>query len=78
MIPFTLAENSGLKPINVVTELRKLHRDGIKYAGISLRKNWVVNDMSKEEFLNHYKSGMGIPNNPGVDRKYLENNIFTE
>ena len=28
IIPFTLAENAGMSPINVVTELRKRHSTG--------------------------------------------------
>lgn len=28
VIPYTLAENAGLSPINVVTELRNKHNDG--------------------------------------------------
>lgn len=28
IVPFTLAENAGLNPINIVTELRKQHAEG--------------------------------------------------
>lgn len=38
VIPFTLAENAGLQPIAVVTELRKRHANGEKTAGINVRK----------------------------------------
>ena len=38
VIPFTLAENAGLHPIAVVTELRKRHANGEKTAGINVRK----------------------------------------
>ena len=38
VIPFTLAENAGLNPIGVVTELRKRHALGEKAAGINVRK----------------------------------------
>ncbi len=38
MVPYTLAENAGLNPINIVTELRKLHANGDKYAGINVKK----------------------------------------
>lgn len=38
VIPYTLAENAGLSPINVVTELRNKHAKGEKNAGISLRR----------------------------------------
>ena len=33
-----LAENAGLSPISVVTELRKRHSEGEKNAGINVRK----------------------------------------
>jgi len=35
-VPYTLAENAGLNPIQIVTALRKAHVEGQKYAGISL------------------------------------------
>lgn len=38
VIPTTLAENAGLNPIRIVTELRKLHAEGDKTAGINVRK----------------------------------------
>ena len=38
IIPYTLAENAGLSPINIVTELRAKHANGEKYAGISLKR----------------------------------------
>ena len=38
VIPATLAENAGLNPISVVTELRKRHANGEKTAGINVRK----------------------------------------
>ena len=38
VIPFTLAENAGLNPIGVVTELRKRHALGERAAGINVRK----------------------------------------
>ena len=38
VIPYTLAENAGLDPISVVTELRKRHANGEKTAGINVRK----------------------------------------
>jgi len=48
VIPYTLAENAGLNPIAVVTELRKRHSEGEKNAGINVRKvasNNVTNSM---------------------------------
>ncbi|OMJ28222.1 T-complex protein 1 subunit delta [Smittium culicis] len=43
VIPTTLAENAGLNPISIVTELRKKHADGEKYAGINVRKGTISN-----------------------------------
>jgi T-complex protein 1 subunit delta len=38
VIPITLAENAGLNPIAIVTELRNRHALGEKTAGINVRK----------------------------------------
>ena len=38
VIPTTLAENAGLNPIKIVTELRNRHSLGEKTAGINVRK----------------------------------------
>ena len=38
VIPITLAENAGLNPIAIVTELRNRHALGEKNAGINVRK----------------------------------------
>ena len=38
VIPVTLAENAGLNPIKIVTELRNRHAKGEKMAGINVRK----------------------------------------
>lgn len=38
VIPLTLAENAGLNPIAVVTELRNKHAQGFKTAGINVKK----------------------------------------
>ncbi|KJE91482.1 chaperonin containing TCP1 [Capsaspora owczarzaki ATCC 30864] len=43
VIPFTLAENAGLNPISVVTELRTRHAQGEKTAGINVRKGTITN-----------------------------------
>jgi len=43
IIPYTLAENAGLSPISVVTELRNRHVKGETYAGINVRKGSVSN-----------------------------------
>jgi len=38
IIPYTLAENAGLNPINIVTELRNKHINGEPYSGINVKK----------------------------------------
>lgn len=43
VIPSTLAENAGLNPISVVTELRNRHAQGEKTAGINVRKGAITN-----------------------------------
>eukprot|EP00986_Skeletonema_menzelii_P016334 scaffold14319_cov148-Skeletonema_menzelii.AAC.7 len=41
VIPYTLAENAGLKPIDIVTELRKAHAEGMVGAGINVKKGRI-------------------------------------
>ena len=43
VIPYTLAENAGLKPVEIVTELRNKHKNGEKYAGINVKKGIISN-----------------------------------
>ena len=43
LIPYTLAENAGLDPINFVTELRNKHIHGEKFTGINVRRNTIMN-----------------------------------
>jgi T-complex protein 1 subunit delta len=43
VIPSTLAENAGLNPIRIVTELRHLHEKGETTAGVNVRKGGVTN-----------------------------------
>ncbi|KAM3159512.1 T-complex protein 1 subunit delta [Lachancea thermotolerans] len=43
VIPTTLAENAGLYSIRVVTDLRTLHENGEKNAGISIRRSATTN-----------------------------------
>lgn len=50
VIPYTLAENAGLNPIEVVTELRNLHATGNKYHGINVRRG-TVTDMLEENVV---------------------------
>lgn len=50
VIPYTLAENAGLDPISVVTELRKRHANGEKTAGINVRKG-TITDILEENVV---------------------------
>ncbi|KAI8909752.1 chaperonin Cpn60/TCP-1 family [Gorgonomyces haynaldii] len=43
VIPTTLAENAGLNPISIVTELRNRHAKGEVTAGINVRKGTISN-----------------------------------
>lgn len=43
VIPSTLAENAGLNPVKIVTELRNRHAKGEKTAGINVRKGIISN-----------------------------------
>lgn len=49
-IPTILAENAGLPPVNVVTELRNWHARGSPDYGINVRKG-MVSDMKEENVL---------------------------
>jgi len=42
LIPYTLAENAGLNPINIVTELRNKHIKGFKHDGINVKKVFII------------------------------------
>merc|ERR1719491_1696930 len=46
-VPYTLAENAGLSPIDIVTQLRAAHVKGEKYAGINVKKA-SISDMEVE------------------------------
>ncbi|WIA22924.1 hypothetical protein OEZ85_001296 [Tetradesmus obliquus] len=51
VVPYTLAENAGLNPIQIVTELRNLHADGNgAYYGINVKKGSVT-DMREEKVV---------------------------
>merc|ERR1712238_140942 len=47
VVPYTLAENAGLKPIEIVTELRKAHAEGSMGAGIDVKKGCISNMYDK-------------------------------
>ncbi|KAG6868725.1 T-complex protein 1 subunit delta [Termitomyces sp. T159_Od127] len=48
VIPVTLAENAGLNPIAIVTELRNRHALGEKTAGINVRRGLISNILEEE------------------------------
>jgi len=50
IIPYTLAENAGLSPIGIVTELRNRHSQGEKTAGINVKKG-MISDILKENVV---------------------------
>jgi len=50
VVPYTLAENAGLPPINIVTELRRQHAAGNTSAGINVRTG-TITDMQEEKVL---------------------------
>ncbi|KAJ1920531.1 T-complex protein 1 subunit delta [Mycoemilia scoparia] len=50
IIPTTLAENSGLNPIAIVTELRNMHAKGHLHSGINVRKG-RISDILKENVV---------------------------
>ena len=45
VIPVTLAENAGMDPIDVLTELKSRHDAGEKYAGLNLFTNKIENSL---------------------------------
>ncbi|MES1920250.1 hypothetical protein MHBO_001941 [Bonamia ostreae] len=49
-VPFTLAENCGLKPLEIIGELREQHEKGEGRMGIDVRKG-KVGDMEKARVL---------------------------
>ena len=50
IIPYTLAENAGMNPIAIVTELRKRHAAGQKTAGINVKKS-IISDILEENVV---------------------------
>merc|ERR1711943_150613 len=42
VIPYTLAENAGLHPMRIVTELRRRHAAGDNHCGINVRKGYIA------------------------------------
>lgn len=50
IIPYTLAENCGLHPIDIVAALRRKHANGEKYSGINVKKG-TISDMYTENVV---------------------------
>ncbi|KAJ1966603.1 T-complex protein 1 subunit delta [Dispira parvispora] len=50
VIPTTLAENAGLSPVSIVTELRNRHAQGERSAGINVRKG-IISDILEENVI---------------------------
>lgn len=53
VIPFTLAENAGLNPVEIVTDLRRRHAGGESGAGINVRKGAVTNIAEENVVMPH-------------------------
>lgn len=62
VIPYTLAENAGMKPIEIVTELRKKHAEGCVGAGINVKKGGItdMNDIKVLQPLLVSTSAIGL------------------
>merc|ERR1712139_133132 len=43
LVPYTLAENAGMQPVEIVTKLRAAHVNGEKFAGINVKKGEISN-----------------------------------
>lgn len=50
IIPYTLAENAGMNPIRIVTELRNRHNQGDSSSGIDVRRGSIT-DMWDEHVV---------------------------
>jgi len=56
VVPKTLSENAGLDPINMMLEMRRLHKKGNKYAGVNVF-NGKVEDMLKNNVIEPLRLG---------------------
>jgi len=48
LVPYTLAENAGMHPVEIVTELRAAHARGEKFAGINVKKGKISNILDEQ------------------------------
>ena len=51
IIPSTLAENCGLNPIKMVTELRNKHKNGLVNSGIKARTGQIVDNALEHKIM---------------------------
>lgn len=50
IVPFTLAENAGFEPIQIISELKKFHANGQKNFGINIHRG-IISDMLEENII---------------------------
>jgi len=50
-IPYTLADNFGLPPITLVTELRNKHKNGAKYSGLNAKTGAIVENCLTQKIM---------------------------
>uniref|UniRef100_A0A6U6VDP0 T-complex protein 1 subunit delta n=1 Tax=Zooxanthella nutricula TaxID=1333877 RepID=A0A6U6VDP0_9DINO len=50
LVPYTLAENAGLQPVEIVTKLRAAHAQGEKFHGINVKKG-CISDIYAEKVV---------------------------
>jgi len=50
LVPYTLAENAGMQPVEIVTKLRAAHVAGQKFAGINVKKA-CISDIFAEKVV---------------------------
>merc|ERR1719265_1199821 len=50
LVPYTLAENAGMQPVEIVTKLRAAHAAGDQYAGINVKKG-CISDIYNEKVV---------------------------
>jgi len=50
-IPYTLADNFGLPPIQLVTELRNRHKKGFKYCGLNAKNGIIVENTITQNIM---------------------------
>ena len=50
-IPYTLADNFGLPPVHLITELRNRHKKGFKYCGLNAKNGVVVENTITQNIM---------------------------